>query len=158
MMTGWFRAHMKLRMSKIPTSNSLFRNSFCLEIIHKLTFFHVLCYFELLGKLLSTPTVLTKYSPKLLFPAWLFITSYSSCDLSNKLWLFFSITGWLENPQRSKMVAGTLPLKILVRVRACHCRGAARWMFMAYPYFTNTTVNKTSSQMQGPSSIVQDCY
>lgn len=81
---------------------------------------------------LSTPTFLTNYSPKLLFPAWLFIMSYSSCDLSNMLWLFFSLTGWIENPQRSlKMAAGTLPLKVLVRVRACHCRGAAGWMFIA---------------------------
>lgn len=81
---------------------------------------------------------------------------YSSCDLSNMLWLFFSVTGWLENPQRSlKMAAGRLPLKVPVHVRACHCRGAAGWMFMACPYFTNTIVNKMSSQTQRPASTIQ---
>lgn len=89
-----------------------------------------------------------QFSPKLSFPAWLLMVSYSSYELSNMLWLFFSLTGWLENPQRSKMAAETLPLKILTRVRACHYQCAARWTFMAYPYFTNTVVNKISSQVQ----------
>lgn len=102
----------------------------------------------------STPMVLTRYSPKPSFPAWLFIMSYSSYELSNMLWLFFSLTGWLENPQRSKMAAETLPLKILMRVRACHCQCAAIWMFMACPYFTNTVVNKISSQVQVQSRVV----
>lgn len=47
--------------------------------------------------------------------------------------------------------AGTLPPKILVHVRACHCRSAARWMFMACPYFTNTIVNKMAKPNAKPS-------
>lgn len=51
----------------------------------------------------------------------------------------------------TKKAAGTLPPKILVHVRACHCRSAARWMFMACPYFTNTIVNKMAKPNAKPS-------
>lgn len=51
----------------------------------------------------------------------------------------------------TKKAVGTLPLKILVHVRACHCRSASRWMFMACPYFTNTIVNKMAKANAKPS-------
>lgn len=38
-----------------------------------------------------------------------------------------------------------------MHVRACHCRTAARWMFMACPYFTNSIVNKMAKPNAKPS-------